>query len=158
MKEKYLELSIEYIIDVALDVKIKKFKEKFVSLEDCFILKEWMQQRFDRKGLNVKFINEFSADFFIVQNGVIVRKDYTLKSSISDRTIEKLIYDEEFIYLCICQIMINKLNDSIEHTCTTCSNPCLGGITPEDNTNCRRWKHNFNKETKIELEKVLMLK
>lgn len=154
MGKKILELQTANIADVAIDVKRKRFGENFVSLKDCLLIKEFVYKRLMLKGLFVKFIDDFEDEFFLVQNGVIVKKVNSLMKNISNREIKNLIYDEEFIYLCLCEIMLNKLNNSIEHNCSTCNSYCSGGNI----SNCRRWKHDFSEDTKMSLKKVLEMK
>ena len=158
MGKMILELQTGYIADVIIDVKKKRFGEDFVSLQDCLIVRQLVQQRINRKGLSVKIVDGFFEEFFEVQNGVIIKNGDSLKKYICNKEIRDLIYDEQFIYLCICEIMLNKLDNSIEHTCATCNNYCCGGLSHECAVNCGRWKHDFNEERKISLRKILELK
>ena len=63
--------------------------------------------------------------------------------------------DEKFIYLCLCQIIVNKLNNSIEHNCLNCSRECSGNLNYSGDHICFRWKYDYEEETKKCLYKYL---
>lgn len=158
MTKKVLKLQIAYVADVVIDVKKKRFGEEFVSLKDCLLVKQLVCNRLKMMGLLVEFGDEFFDESFIIQNGVITKSGCSLQNDINNMAIRNLIYDEEFIYLCLCEIMINKLNNSIERNCSTCNSYCIGGVNNENVSNCRRWKHDFSEDTKNALKKVLEMK
>lgn len=150
-----LELQTGYIADAIIDVKLRRFGEKFASVQEILIMQEVMEQRLKSKGLKVKFIDEFFNDYFRVDNNVVTKYDEaeSLKKYISNKEIRKTIYDDNFIYYCLCQILINKLNNSIEHTCANCATKTtiecekllLSKKTPTTPNNCDRWTCNVLK-------------
>ena len=104
----------------------------------------------------------FFDKYFNIINGVITKADEetkTLKIFISGKDIHETteiretIYDENLIYLCHCEI--NKLNNSIKHTCSTCDSFCCGGLCDEKAKTCSKWTHDFVQETNKALKKVI---
>ena len=142
-----LELQTGYIADSIIDVKLKRFGEKFASIEEVLIIKKLMELRLKKQGLEVEFIDRFFSNYFRVDNGVITKfeESNTLKAYLSDKEIKEIIYDNNFIYYCLCQILINKLNNSIEHKCNNCITECTGLFQqPHSRSNdCTRWTHDF---------------
>lgn len=150
-----LELQTGYIADAVIDVKLRRFGEKFASVQEILIMQEVMEQRLKNKGLKVKFIDAFFNSYFRVDNNVVTKYDEaeSLKKYISNKEIRKTIYDDNFIYYCLCQILINKLNNSIKHTCANCATKTtieceellLSKKTPTTPNNCDRWTYNILK-------------
>ena len=117
-----------------------------------------MEKIIEKKNLKVEFVDVFFERYFDIINGAITKADNkieSLKIFISDSEISKTIYDEKFIYLCLCEIMINKLNNSIEHTCSNCNTECCGGLSDEKAKNCNKWTHDFITKTNKLLKKTL---
>lgn len=153
-----LELQSGYIVDAIIKIKKKRFDEEFTTLEKVNIIKQEIQKRIKEKNLKVKIFNAFFERYFNIINGVITKDDKeteSLKIFISDLEIRETIYDENLIYSCLCEIIINKLNDSIEHTCSNCNSVCCGGLLDDQANNCRKWTNDFTKETKKVLKKTL---
>ena len=159
-----LELQSGYIADAIIETKRKRFNENFTTMEEVNIIKQVIEQRIKNKSLNVKIINAFFRDYFSIINGVITKVDEeteTLKVFISGKDIQETteicetIYDENLIYLCLCEIIISKLNNSIKHTCSTCNSFCCGGLCDEKAKTCSKWTHDFAQETNKELKKAL---
>lgn len=153
-----LELQSGYIADAIIETKRKRFNEDFTTMEEVNIIEQVIQQRIKEKDLKVKIVNDFFKRYFDIINGVITKADKeteSLKFFISDIEIRETIYDENLIYLCICEIIINKLNNSIEHTCSNCNSLCCGGLCKEQAKICSKWTHDFAKETNKVLKKTL---
>lgn len=164
MGKRKLELQTGYIDDAIMQTRKQKFNEEFTTIEEVNIIRQVIENRIQQKDLNVTFVDGFFQKYFDIINGVITKADketVSLKQYISGRTmdetteIQETIYDENLIYLCLCEIMINKLNDSIEHTCYTCNTECTGGLSPEQAENCYRWSHCFNTEKHKVIKKTL---
>ncbi len=157
MGKRKLELQTGYIADAIIQTKQQKFNEKFTTIEEVNIIRQLIENKIQQKNLNVSFCDGFFKKYFCIINGVITKEDkktVSLRPYISDIEIAKTIYDEDFIYLCLCEIMIEKLNNSIEHTCHNCNSLCCGGLTPEDAKNCSKWSYNFNDEKHMVLKKL----
>lgn len=153
---KKLELQTGYIADAIIEVKKKRFNEEFTTMEEVTIIKEILQNKIKEQNLNVEIFDGFFPRYFDIINGIITKADketLSLKAGISYIEIIKMIYDEEFIYSCICEIMIDKLNNSIEHTCSTCNTECCGRLSNEQAENCKRWSHDFTNEKVLKLSK-----
>jgi len=156
MRKKTLELQV--IVDFIIQVKKKRFNEEFTTLYEVNIIKQLIEKRFERKGVNVEIVDVISKKNFNVVNEIITKSNnfsYNLKEIISNEMIREIIYDENFIYLCLCEIIIDKLNNSIEHTCLTCSNECCGRLKKFSEGECSRWTYDFRKETQKRLRKIL---
>lgn len=161
MEKKKLELQTSYIADAIIQTKKKRFNEEFTTLEEVNIVKQLIQKRIELEKLDVELVDGFFKKYFNIINGVITKADKetpTLKVYISDLKIRLAIYDEDFIYLCICEIMCNKLYNSIEHTCSNCSTLCYDTLPPQQVSNCKMWKCDFMSETKKSLKKSLSIK
>ena len=153
-----LELQSGYIADAIIETKRKRFNEDFTTMEEVNIIEQVIQQRIKEKDLKVKIVNDFFKRYFDIINGVITKADKeteSLKFFISNIEIRETIYDENLIYLCICEIIINKLNNSIEHTCSNCNSLCCGGLCNEQAKICSKWTHDFAQETNKVLKKTL---
>lgn len=143
-----LELQTGYIADAIMETKKKRFNEDFTTVEEVNIIKKLMQNRIQQKNLNVKFVDAFFERYFDIINGVITKADKetpSLKPYISDMEIRETVYDEHFIYLCLCEILICKLNNSIEHTCYNCVTECTGLFNQSHSkpNDCTKWTHDF---------------
>lgn len=145
-----LELQTGYIADAIIDVKLKKFGENFTSMDEVLIMQELIEQRLKNKGLRVKFIEAFFSNYFKVANGVITKYEESkiLKEYISNEEIRKIIYDEEFIYFCLIQMIINKLYSSVEHRCDDCRRECSGDpkIPRHEENGCCNFKWDFKQQ------------
>ena len=139
------------------------FNEEFTTLDEVDIIKQVIEKRIEEKKLNIKFVDFYFERYFNITNGIITKIDdetESLKHYISGSTMEEMIerqetiYDENLIYLCLCEIMINKLNNSIEHNCSTCNTECCG-LTLEKSKYCDRWTHDFNDEKYKIIRKTL---
>ena len=159
-----LELQTGYIADAIMQTRKQKFNEEFTTIEEVNIIRQVIENRIQQKNLNVTFVDGFFQKYFDIINGVITKADketVSLKKYISGRTmdetaeIQETIYDENLIYLCLCEIMTNKLNNSVEHDCYTCNTECIGGLSPEKAKNCNRWSHDFNTEKHKVIKKTL---
>jgi len=158
MRKRKLELQIGYIADAIIQVKKSRFNEEFTTMEEFNIIKQVIQKKIEQKNLNVKFVDAFFKGYFDVIEDVIIKVDKdteSLKMYISDTEIKELIYDEEYIYLCLCEIMINKLSNSIEHTCSNCNTYCCGGLTKEASKNCSNWSCDLFSDKYKVLKKIL---
>ena len=156
MRKKTLELQV--IVDFIIQVKKKRFNEEFTTLYEVNIIKQLIEKRFERKGVNVEIVDVISKKNFNVVNEIITKSNnfsYNLKEIISNETIREIIYDENFIYLCLCEIIIDKLNNSIEHTCLNCNTQCCGRLNSSDDDECHRWTHDFKSESQKVLYKLL---
>lgn len=145
---KKVELQSGYIADAIIETKKKRFNEKFTTIEEVNIIKQVMQNRLQQKNLNVKFIDRFLERYFNIIGGVITTVDkeiVSLKPYISDMEIRETVYDEYFIYLCLCEILICKLNNSLEHTCQNCVTECTGLFNQSHSkpNDCTKWTHDF---------------
>lgn len=148
-----LELQTGYIADAIIDVKSERFGERFTSIQEVLIMQKLIERRLKKKGLRVTFIDAFFSDYFRVDNDVITKcyESETLKNYIGNREIRKTIYDDNFIYYCLCQMLINKLNNSINRTCVNCAtnttSECkkllLGKNPSTKSINCDRWTYNI---------------
>ncbi len=157
-----LKLQIGYIADAIIETNRKRFNENFTTMEEVYIIKKVIEKRLKNKNLNVEIIDAFFDKYFNIINGVITKADEetkTLKIFISGKDIHETteiretIYDENLIYLCHCEI--NKLNNSIKHTCSTCDSFCCGGLCDEKAKTCSKWTHDFVQETNKALKKVI---
>lgn len=147
MSKTKLVLQTGYIADAIIQTKKNRFNEQFTTIEEVNVMKEVMQKRVEQKELNVKFVDAFFKKYFDIANGVITKSDKeteSLKVYISDIEIREAIYDEDFIYLCLCEIMINRLTNSLDHTCSDCNSYCCGGLSSEQAKDCTKWSHNFS--------------
>lgn len=153
--KKTIEIKIDCVFDSIINVKKKRFNEGFTTLEEVEIIKKLIQKRMLKNNVNISFSKYSNEDFNIIDNLIIKINRKNIKKYISDSNILKIIYDERFIYLCLCEIMVNKLNDSIEHTCLNCSRECFGNFSYSDSHTCFRWEHNFKVETANQLRKYL---
>ena len=152
-----LELQSGYIADAIIETKRKRFNENFTTMEEVNIIKQVIEQRIKNKNLNVKIINAFFRKYFNIINGIITKADEetkTLKVFISGKDIQETIYDENLIYLCLCEIRINKLNNSIKHTCSNCNSLCCGGLCDEQANECNKWTNDFEETNKIIKKKL----
>ena len=157
MGKMKLKLQTGYIVDAIIQVKKNRFNEEFTTIEEVDMIKSLIQKRFNQKGLNVKFVDTFFTRYFNIIDGVIIKaskESESLEVYICDEEVYKIIYDEEFIYLCLYKIMLNKRANSIEHTCTNCNSYCCGGLSPEQAENCNKWTHSVF----VEKNRVLKLK
>jgi len=147
MSKIKLELQTGYIADAIIQTKKNRFNEQFATIEEVNVMKEVMQKRVEQKELNVKFVDAFFKKYFDIVNGVITKADKeteSLKVYISDIEIRQAIYDEDFIYLCLCEIMIDRLTNSLDHTCSDCNSNCCGGLSSEQAKDCTKWSHDFS--------------
>ena len=138
-----LNLQTGYIADAIIQTKKNRFNEEFTTMDEVNIIKEVLEKRIEQRKLNVKFIDAFFKRYFNIINGVITKVDEDLDNLsiyIGDTEICQTIYDEDFIYLCLCEIMINKLNNSIEHTCSTCDISCCDRLCLEQYFNNKKNK------------------
>ena len=152
-----LELQSGYIADAIIETKRKRFNENFTTMEEVNIIKQVIEQRIKNKNLNVKIINAFFRKYFNIINGIITKADEetkTLKVFISGKDIQETIYDENLIYSCLCEIRINKLNNSIKHTCSICNSLCCGGLCDEQANECNKWTNDFEETNKIIKKKL----
>jgi len=147
MSKFKLELQTGYIADAIIETKKKRFNEEFTTIDEVNIMKDVIRRRIQQQGLTVKFIDAFFKNHFNIIDGVIT-KSYkapeSLKIYISDLSIREAIYDENLIYLCLCEIWVNKLTCSMEHTCINCTTNCSGSLYPEQPTDCAKWTHSFS--------------
>lgn len=153
-----LELQSGYIADAIMETKRTRFNENFTTMEEVNIIGQAIQKSLKEKNLKVEIVTAFFNRYFDIINGVITKADIELESLkffISDIEIRDTIYDENLIYLCLCEIIINKLNNSIEHTCSNCNSVCCGGLCDEQAKACSKWTHDFAKETNKVLKKTL---
>lgn len=164
MGKRKLQLQTGYIADAIMQTRKKKFNEKFTTIDEVNIIKQVIEKRIEEKSLNVKFVDGFFERYFEITNGIITKIDeetVSLRQYISATTMDEMreiqetIYDENLIYLCLCEIMTNKLNNSIEHNCSTCNTECCHGLSPEKAQNCYRWSHDFNNEKYKIIKKTL---
>lgn len=119
-----LELQIGYIADAIIETKERRFNENFTTVQEVAIVKQLIEKRIQQRNLKTKFVNGYFERYFDIINGVITKSDQetkSLKFYISDRKLRKTIYDEQFIYISLCEILLYKFNNSIEHTCTNCA-------------------------------------
>ena len=139
-----LELQVGYIADAIIDVKQERFGERFVSIKELLIIKKIMELRLKREKLKVNFVDTLFSNYFRVDNDVITKTDgETLKMYISDERIRQIIYDDEIIYYCLSWILISKLNNSMEHVCSTCYNDCENFPEMASKNTCDAWSHNL---------------
>lgn len=127
-------------------------------MEEVNIINQEIQKRIKEKNLKVKIFTAFFEKYFNIINGLITKADKETESLtffISDLEIRETIYDENFIYSCLCEIIINKLNNSIEHSCSNCNSVCCGGLCDDQAKNCSKWTNDFTKETNKVLKKTL---
>lgn len=158
MGRKILELKIGYIADVIIEIKKKRFNEDFTTEEEVELIRQCIEKRVNKNNDVTKFTYAYPKKSFNIVNGVITKVNNDseiLKASISDEKIVEMIYDEDFIYLCLCEIMINKLYNSIDHTCFNCSTECCGKLNSSSEDDCFRWSYDFKKETQKSLRKIL---
>lgn len=154
-----LELKLGYIADAIIDVKKERFNERFATIEEIFIIRDLMKLRFKRKNQQLLTTDYFFDGYFRVDNDVVTKTndESSLKPYIGDQKIIDLIYDNDFIYHCLLEILNNKINNSMEHTCFNCKRVCGNRmfsspsylITPNE---CERWKHNFDYDCKEKLK------
>ena len=158
-----LELQSGYIADAIIETMRKRFNENFTTMEEVNIIKQVIEQRIKNKNLNVKIIDAFFRNYFNIINGIITKADEktkTLKFFISGKDIQETteicetIYDENLIYSCLCEIIINKLNNSIKHTCSNCNSLCCGGLCDEQANECNKWTNGFEETNKIIKKKL----
>ena len=151
---KKVEVKLDYIIDVIIKVKNKRFNEHFTTLEEVEIIKELIEKRMLKNNIIIKFINSFSKRNFSLINNILIKLNGEyIQYDLDD--IMKIVCDEKFIYLCLCEIIVNKLNNSIEHNCLNCSRECSGNFSYSNEHTCFRWKYDFEEETKKSLRKYL---
>ena len=121
MGKRKLEVQNGYIADAIMQTKKKMFNEEFTTVDEVDIIKQVIEKRIEEKKLNIKFVDFYFERYFNITNGIITKIDdetESLKHYISGSTMEEMIerqetiYDENLIYLCLCEIMINKLNNS----------------------------------------------
>lgn len=142
-----LELQIGYIADAIIDVKSEKFGERFVSIKELLIIKKIVELRLKEKQLRVSFFDTLFDNYFRIDNDVITKNEgETLKMYISNQQIRETIYDNELIYYCLCKILISKLNNSMEHICSTCFHNCEDFPTVAAKNTCCDWEHNFEED------------
>ena len=160
---KKLELQSGYIADAIIETKKKRFNENFTTMEEVNIIKQVIENKIKSKNLNVKIIDAFFSRYFDIINGVITKaneEEITLKTYISGKDIyetteiRETIYDENLIYLCLCEIIVSKLNNSIKHTCSTCNSLCCGGLCDEQANECNKWTNDFEEINKIIKKKL----
>lgn len=110
-----LELPIGYIVDAILKVKEERFKENFTTFGEINIIKLLIEKRIQQKKLNVKFIDDFFEKYFDIINGIITKSDketLSLRPYISNTEIGDIIYDEQTIYVCLSEIMKDRIQNS----------------------------------------------
>jgi len=88
----------------------------------------------------------FSKKNFILINNILFKTNEKELTYLS-QDIMTLIYDEHFIYLCLCEYKVSKLKSSIEHNCSNCSRNCSGNFSYSNDYTCFRWKYDFEEET-----------
>ena len=154
-----LELQSGYIADAIIETKKKRFNENFTTMEEVNIIKQVIENKIKSKNLNVKIIDAFFSRYFDIINGVITKaneEERTLKTYISGKDIyetteiRETIYDENLIFLCLCEIIVSKNNTSFN-----CNSLCCGGLCEEQVKTCSKLTHDFAQETNKELKKVL---
>ncbi len=141
-----VELTVKYIVDAVIEVKKERFGENFVSIDEVIIIKKLIELKLKKLGYDADFDHVMFSSQFCVDNGVITKSNnLTWEKEISDKQVRKIIYDKEFIYYCLCQILINKLNNSMEHNCNNCGTECTGlfNQSHSEPNNCPRWTHDF---------------
>lgn len=152
MKNKTL-IQTGYIADAIIETKKKKFNDEFTTVEEVSIITKILEQQFLKKQLSVGIVDTYFDVYFEISNGVITKIDKetdSLKQCIigknKEETIEiqNIVYDEELIYLCLCEIMLSKLNNSVVHSCKNCNTHCCGELNNEQAKECSRWTHDFN--------------
>lgn len=159
MKKTELELQSGFIADAIIDVKKKRFNEAFTTTHEVDIIRQIMQIRMNQKELNVKFVDGYFERIFNIINGIIMKdKDDSLKSGIGILEVRETLYDEEFLYLCLCEIMMHKIGNGIKHTCNNCITECCGELYKNRETNCQRWSYNFENKKLKEFQKILEMR
>lgn len=151
---KPVEIKLDYIIDSILKVKNKRFNENFTTLEELEVIKKLIERRIIKNNISIKFTELFSKKNFSLINNILFKTNTKELEYISDN-IMGLIYDENFIYICLCEYKVSKLNDSIEHNCSNCSRKCSGNFSYSNDYTCFRWKYDFEEETNKQLRKYL---
>ncbi len=118
-----LKLQSGYIADAIIETKIKMFNEDFTTIEEVNIIKQEIEKNIKNKNLNIKFIDKYFDRYFDIINGVITKADKetkTLKFYLSGKDIHETaeiretIYDENLIYSCLCEIMLNKIKNRVK--------------------------------------------
>lgn len=140
-----LEFNVKYIADAIIQVKSERFGETFASFNEVLIIEKLIELRLKENGYDVSFGDVIFSGSFCIDNGVVTKlNNLTCEEEINDKQVRKMIYDKEFIYYCLCQILINKLNNSMEHTCLNCGTVCPGSyLHYSEPRDCNRWTHNF---------------
>lgn len=149
-----IEIKLDYIIDTIIKVKNKRFNENFITLEELEVIKKLIEKRMAKNNVSIIFSEMFSKRNFTLINNVLIKlNEKKLEHTSSD--IMNIICDENFIYLCICEYKVSKLNNSIEHNCFNCSRECSGNFSYSNEHTCFRWKYDFEVETSKRLRKYL---
>lgn len=144
-----VELTVKYIADAVIEVKKERFGEDFVSIDELIIIKKLIELRFKKMGYDANFGDVIFSSHFRIDNGVVAKTNLlTWEKGIEDEQVREIIYDKEFIYYCLCQILINKLNNSMEHNCKNCVTECTGLFCQSHSkpNDCIRWSHDFEKD------------
>lgn len=115
-----LELNASYIADAIIETKEKRFNEDSTTVDEVNIIKQIIQKRIEQKNLKVKITDGFFKKYFSIINGIITKIDKeteSLKQYISSIEIREAIYDEDFVYLCLCEILINNVDKKSPFDC-----------------------------------------
>lgn len=141
-------IKLDYVCDSIIEVKKKKFNEDFTNFEELEIIKKVIIKKIERNNLNITLKNDISKKNFNIINTLIFKSNkFSLDSNnILNIDIKNIIYDEEMIYLCICEIMMNKIYNSLEHNCLNCTTECCGKLN--SNEECYKWSYDFKNKIK----------
>lgn len=116
MRECYLVVAS--VIDAILKVKMNQFNERFVTEEELYVIMKLLENRLQKSYDKVWILSDDKPKEFDLNNGVYTRSE-AYRSLYRERDIDDIVYDESFIQLCLCELMMTKLKQQI-CSCANC--------------------------------------
>lgn len=105
-------LEFSYVVDAIIWVKQKRFNENYASVDECILIKQKMQQALNEYRENVIITDNINYSWFHIDNVITVTDD-TIRFNLNN-DLYQIVYDEAFIYMCLCEIMLDKLAKSMQ--------------------------------------------
>lgn len=105
-------LEFSYVVDAIIWVKQKRFNENYASVDECILIKQKIQQALNEYRGNVIITENINYSWFHIDNVITVTDD-TIRFNLNN-DLYQIVYDETFIYMCLCEIMLDKLAKSMQ--------------------------------------------
>lgn len=141
MNKKTQFLERTFVVLSIMNVKIKYFNEDFVTLSECNAVTKQLKSRLIESKIGIIITDEINRDYFDINGEIILKKvniEDIQEANFINPIIANVIFDEKFIYNCLCEIKVEELINTLERSCTNCNTHCSGG--PEGYI-CDRWSN-----------------